>query len=285
MNRYDSLDNLIHKIYKFVSLYSKTSIKDIIVKTPTNNEVILKTNINNISIIILKYIQSLRLKKDIHRQDFITDKIIQYIQRIKPELIDSNLVVADIGGGNGDVISGINNRVNGHKDNFICVETQTDWVEDYPRDNENILYKFWNNNVIDIDDNSCDVVLCMVSLHHMTPETIRNTFEEIKRILKNDGLLLIKEHDTNCRKTQTLIEWEHHLYHILDCAYNNILTNADEYISKSINNFNSKVYWQSILEEHGFKLRHRTNRFLDGEFIENDSRNPTNLYWDLYSKD
>lgn len=284
MSKYDSLDNLIYKIFKFTNEHDRTSIKRFIADTPANNVNKLKSNLSKISNIILKYCQKQPLKRDEHRQDFITCKILNFLNGMRPEIINNDLCIADIGGGNGDVLSLINNLVSGNRDNFICVETATDWVETYSHNNNNIVYKFWDNNVIDIPDDSCDVVMCMVSLHHMDENTVNNTLKEMKRILKKEGLVLIKEHDSDNLNTHKLIDWEHHLYHILDCAYENKSVNPDEYINKLVHNFHSKHFWCRMFQENEFRFVTRTNRFLDGAYVENDPKNPTKLYWDVYSK-
>lgn len=281
MSKFDSTDNLIHKIFKFITTTDKHKIKCIIKDTPLSNRKLLSQNINNISETIVRYTKYINLEKDPNRQEFIVDKICNFINSKTQIELNDQTVIVDIGGGNGNVLSGINSKLGGPKENFICVES-TNWVEQYEFNNDNITYKFWNNNQIDIPDNTCDILLCMVSLHHMTTETIMNTFNEIKRILKPSGLLLIKEHDADPTSIK-LIEWEHHLYHILDCAYNKERTNAIEYLEKCVHNFNSKSFWNSVLvSTYGFKMFIRGNRFLDGPYVENDSKNPTKLYWDVY---
>lgn len=276
--RYDDFDNLIYKIFKFTNAYDRKSIKHIISST---RNVDLATSLSKISNIILKY--SSTLKRDEHRQDFIANKLISYITKANPDLLHKDMMVTDIGGGNGDVISNICEYVKGEPSHFMCVETENEWVESYSHTNTNISYTFWNNKHLDIPDASCDIVLCMVSLHHMTHETIQNALSEIHRILKKDGLLFIKEHNNDSQYTEQIIEWEHHLYHILDCAYNNTAVNPDEYLHKSIHNFQSKTQWNAFLHEAQFDLIDTTNRFLDGP-LQKDAKNPTNLYWCTYQK-
>jgi ubiquinone/menaquinone biosynthesis C-methylase UbiE len=280
--RFDPLDNLIHKIYKFLSNSDKSELKNMIYRTIKNNE-LLESNMNKIYNVILKYVKQLKLKRDENRQDFIVSKIMSFIQSMQPNILNNTLTVADIGGGNGNVLSGINDILKGDKTQFICVETK-DWIEHYKYDNPNITYAFWNNNTIDIADESCDVVFCMVSLHHMSDETIAHSLNEIRRILKKGGLLLMKEHDCNSAKTNEMILWEHHLYHLLDCAYDNRPFDYDNYYNNSIYNFKSKRGWRVLLEEGQFQYKCSKNRFLDGDYVDNDKKNASNLYWDVYEK-
>jgi len=264
-----------------MNMNDKKYIKQLILK---NKPETLNQTLTKISEIVLNYARRLNLKRDENRQDFIVEKMIDYLKNNYPNVLNSDISIVDIGGGNGNVISAINTTVNGNKNNFVCVETKNEWVESYPCDNDNILYKYWNNDVIDIPNDFCDIVLCMVSLHHMHNDTINKAIGEIKRILKPGGILMIKEHDAETIMTYNFIEWEHHLYHILDCAYNNKLVDADEYAKHSINNFNDKSYWQIMLEKtHGFELKDRTNRFLYGPY-QRDHKNTTNLYWEIYEK-
>jgi len=282
-SRFDALDNLIHKILKFMSNYDKSNIELYIRKTIQNNA-LLKTNLTHIYGIIVKYFKVLKLKRDENRQDFIVSKILSFMESFRPGMLSADMKVIDIGGGNGNVLSGMNDVLKGDKSNFVCVESK-DWIEHYNYDNPNVTYVFWDNHTIEVlDDESCDLVLCMVSLHHMSDDTIANVLPEIYRVLKKGGILMIKEHDCNSIQTKNMILWEHHLYHLLDCAYDNRPFDYDTYYENSIYNFNSKMVWQAFMETYHFKYVLSKNRFLDGAYTANDSKNASNLYWDIYTK-
>ena len=268
----DKLDTLINKICRFMTTKAKKQIKGLI---KTNNY-------KQISQLITDDVVFLNIKPDETRQDFITSKILNYLSN--SNVIHENFRIVDIGGGNGNILSGLYKTIKeSTKDNFICVETLTDWNESYAFDNNHLTYKFWDNNTIDIEDKSIDVVMCMVSLHHMNNETLTHVFANISRILKKDGLLMIKEHDCRSREVNELILWEHHLYHMLDCAYNHEMIHLESYLTSNIYNFKPKIDWQILLTTHGMKLIDRKNRFLDGLFVQ-DNKNVTELYWDIYTK-
>lgn len=270
------LDILINKIFRFMSTRDQKYVKDII--NMTKSEVGLKANLEKISRLVLNYSN---LKRDETRQDFIVSKIMNFLDS---QNVNEQSTIVDIGGGNGNVLSGLKLNLGGAKEQYICVETTSDWVESYEFDKTSCTYVFWDNNSIDVPNESCDLVLCMVSLHHMSDEIISNTLCEIYRILKPTGLLMIKEHDTNNTDANVLIHWEHHLYHILDCAYNKEHIQTDSYLKQTIHNFKSKEAWKEIIEYCEFVFYQRTNRFLEETYIENDIKNPSNLYWDIYTK-
>jgi ubiquinone/menaquinone biosynthesis C-methylase UbiE len=244
----------------------------------TKSEIGLKSNLEKISRLVLTYSN---LKKDETRQDFIVSKIMNFIDSY---IMNDQSTIVDIGGGNGNVLSGLKLNLGGAKEQYICVETASDWVESYEFNKTSCTYVFWDNNSIDVPTESCDLVLCMVSLHHMSDEIISKTLREIYRILKPSGLVMIKEHDNNSTDANMLIHWEHHLYHILDCAYNKEHIQTDSYLQQTIHNFKSKESWKEIFEYHEFEFHQRTNRFLEETYIEHDIKNPSNLYWDIYTK-
>lgn len=201
--------------------------------------------------------------------------------------LTNNTRIVDIGGGNGDALHELNtilekNKVKLPKESLVCVETKTDWGEQYAFDHKDISYVFWNNNSFDVKTGTADIIFCMVSLHHMNDKTLKNTLSEINRVLKPGGYLLIKEHDAN---TESLpyIEWEHHLYHILDAGYEHKVINAAEYLQHSIDNFKPKEEWKRLITDEGLTFVDRKDRLLTGEFVS-DADNASNMYWDAYIK-
>ena len=255
-NKYndDNIDYMIGKIFKFANKTEKQYIKSCIM-TPSN----INTRMSQIHNILQNY--NTRINTDEHRQNYIAAKIYNCLNSHYKHLLKDDMCIMDFGGGNGDVLSTLSNTLKStgikiSKKNCICVETKTDWVEEYTFDKTDITYMFWDNNVLSIKDNYVDILLCMVSMHHMTDETIHRVFVEAKRALKPGGLLLLKEHDNNA-ETNNYIEWEHHLYHILDCIKSGNSLKLDTYIKNSHHNFKNKQEWLGIIKSHGFNFKCR----------------------------
>lgn len=280
---------LIQKIFRFLENNEKQLIKTII-NNANNNYIEISSALTQISNIITPIMTAKNINRDEDRQNWIANQILKYITENIDIMPTNDLKIIDIGGGNGNVLREINStlktkyNVETMPNNFICVETQSDWVENYEFDNESIKYCFWDNNSIPIESNTADIVLCMVSLHHMSNETIQATLSEINRILKPGGYILMKEHDASSRTVTRFIEWEHYLYHILDKGYTRNFINPDEYISQNIDNFKSKNTWQRLFEENNFKYIESISRGLEKDKPIYDSNNVTNLYWDIYRK-
>ena len=279
---YDNkLYDLINKIFRPLSSADKWHIKSLIDQSKN-----IKQTLETISEIVTNEFIRMKCVTDENRQEFIATKILKFIrQNNKKTMITDKTRIIDMGGGNGNVLQQMNSMLGftEQKDNFICVETKTDWVETYDYNNKNITYMFWDNDSLQIEDNSVDTILCMVSLHHMTDSTIETTLKEINRILKPGGMLLVKEHDFN-EISKKFIVLEHYLYHIMDSAYQYKVIEPDAYFENCIDNFKSIREWRRLIENiGGLNWKTTTNRFLDGPFV-NDSKNASNLYWEVYTK-
>lgn len=298
----NKMDILIHKIFRFLTNKEKKYIRRKIICLQDEKETIASSkgeDHNNLNEMMSDFIDDLSYfindkinEKEIvpndNRQKFITEKIFDYLILNNDIKNMKTSTIIDIGGGNGNVLSKLKNKIeiqnNSQDMNFICLETETDWFEKYNYDNHNIIYKFWDNHRFPIEDKSVDIVFCMVALHHMNDETLNNVFNETYRILKDGGYFIIKEHDANS-ESLPYVEWEHHLYHVLDCGYNDQLVDTKTYFNQIITNYNfkEKEEWEKMITSSNFQLKSRLNRFLDKPFKKED-KNPSNLYWDIYFK-
>jgi ubiquinone/menaquinone biosynthesis C-methylase UbiE len=213
------------------------------------------------------------------KADFVAENLARFLQKGRGVGADTRFV--DVGGGNGDVLAALQRRLGGPPENYVCVETRTDWVDaPYPFSHSNITYCFWDNQAMpDLPDESADVVLCMVALHHMPRSVQRAAVGEMARVLRPGGRWLVKEHDASDARTLDFIEWEHHLYHIMDCVRHGVPLRAEEYLARSVHVFLPKEAWARLFREHGLaKEGAYHNRFLDGTWAW-DARNRSNLFW------
>jgi SAM-dependent methyltransferase len=213
------------------------------------------------------------------------DKPPDYISRIIARKTGANehRTYVDIGGGNGNVLSYIRANVVGdaisQKENYVCVESGANWAEPYPFDRDNIKYLFWDNRVINLRSGFAHVILCMVSLHHMNDTTIHNVLLEMKRILCNGGVILMKEHDCNSSDVVRYTEMEHHLYHVRTRSMEGKPLDVDSYLKTCVFNFKSKAEWLRLFMNAGFVLRTWKNRVLGSDSLPNS----TQLFWGIFS--
>ena len=213
------------------------------------------------------------------------EKPPDYISRIIAKKTNANeqRTYVDIGGGNGNVLSHIRGKIVGDagtiRDNYVCVESATNWAEPYAFDRDNIKYVFWDNNSIQVADGFAHVILCMVSLHHMDDRTIVCALREMRRILCRGGVILLKEHDCSSTEVKWLIEMEHHLYHVRTQSMLGKSLHAKEYLASCVFNFKSRVEWLRLFMQAGFLLRGWKNRVLGSYPLPNASQ----LFWGVFS--
>ena len=272
---------LIKKMFKFLrdnSEYGKIyrQIYKIIIKTKIENEQIINSMLK-----INQILESNHITKNIKNdKQWVADNIINILKSYD---INNNSQIIDIGGGEGYMLSSIHTSFEIDKNNLYCVEQLDEWAEKYDFNKyDNFNYIFWDNKYINIPDNSVDVALIMVTLHHMTDDTLKNLMENLKRIMKNNGLIIIKEHDCINDNIVNIINWEHHLYHIL-MSSNDMISydQLDKYLKNFINNYKSKKNYDKMFENNGFIIVDEYNRSFE-KTIERERNNISRLYWKTY---
>jgi ubiquinone/menaquinone biosynthesis C-methylase UbiE len=269
------ITQLLNKLFKCKYNKNLNKIKNQIINT--------KETIDDLIYSIL-YIDNLikPLKTYISNKNniWISNQLINILTKYN---YTSDINIVDIGGGEGNIIKYISKFYNIPNKNLYIVEQQNDWSEkyDYNFINE-INYIFWDNIYINIESNSVDIILIMVSLHHMLDTTIDNLMQNINRILKHNGLVIIKEHDCISSEDKIIINWEHHLYHILMSKDLNE-ENIQKYINHSIFNYKSMKEYNNIFTKYNFNNILYLNRSFNQSIYE-DITNSTNLYWALYNK-
>ena len=102
------------------------------------------------------------------------------------------------------------------------------------------------DNKLPYEDNTFDVISILHTLHHI--EDRNNMLNEIKRVLRPDGVLIVREHDIKTELEKKLVDVEHFLY---------MLSIKSRFNLSSIENYESfymtRKETQNILDEKGFE--------------------------------
>jgi len=97
-----------------------------------------------------------------------------------------------------------------------------------------------------ISDNSIDLVICTIGLHHVPPEKLRDFIASIYRILKPGGIFILREHDAHNHELHALAYAAHSLFNAI-IPQEELATEINE-----VRNFNPLSYWKQLLSSHGF---------------------------------
>lgn len=270
------INQLLNKLLK--NEYNKhlNKIKNLILSTDNNLAE------NNSLIQVILSIDKLIIENKTYTSNknhyWISGQLIKVLQNFN---YTSDIKIVDIGGGEGNILNYFNKLYDVPLGNLYIVEQVEDWSEKYVYQN-NMNYIFWDNLYINIESDSIDIILIMVSLHHMNDTTIDNLMLNIQRILKKGGIIIIKEH--NCKNTddRIVINWEHHLYHLL-MSKNINEENIKEYLDRSITNYKSMEEYTNIFRKYNFKHIISLNRSFN-QYTNEEISNSTNLYWAIYKK-
>jgi uncharacterized membrane protein YhaH (DUF805 family)/SAM-dependent methyltransferase len=97
-----------------------------------------------------------------------------------------------------------------------------------------------------ITDESVDLVTCHIGLHHCPPHLLDGYLKSMKRILRKDGLFIIRDHDVRTAKMATFISLVHTVFNLgLKVPWE---TDASEFKS-----FKSIEEWSRIISSYGLK--------------------------------
>lgn len=277
--------NVIRKLIKPTTVTSdhkqlQQTIYDVIM----NDELDITEKIHEVNELLIDYKRPLR--RD--RQDFIFNKIMNIFDTyitFEKECEPSNFNILDIGGGNGYILKRFGKQYDLLPENLICLENSNFETEfRYNFDTSGIEYCF---DPIHIEESPImfNIIICMVSLHHMKDEYIEKTIVPlIKRKLKTNGILIIKEHDAYSDDIVECVHWEHHLYSILDT---NNKSDPDKYLNNYVGNYKSKEVISSMFTTNGFRVLKTFNNIFEpmpNDFSGNANKAPTKLYWQVFTK-
>ena len=155
----------------------------------------------------------------------------------------------DIGCGNCKLTENLGTKLGLKNSNIYGVDLasfaeQNDW------DRKNLKINFEvikENKKLPFKDNKFSVISLFMVLHHV--KNLDLMFRELYRILKKDGIIIIREHDAYSYADKMLCDIEHILY-------SNVYTNK-KYNKKFIKTYYGKYFswleWEYLFDKYGFK--------------------------------
>jgi ubiquinone/menaquinone biosynthesis C-methylase UbiE len=272
--------NRLFKIFN--KICNNEILSDILVEIAMSTKYSKKGKIIRMSQEYHQYMEDNLIPLRVINRQYTCNILSQYIHSyyFKTVANMSNLRILDVGGGNGDVLVNIGANLNIPKSHLFCLEPNGGWDYQYTN-TDKVSYVFWNNKIIPniVKNASIDVVIIMVTLHHMKEHERNALFTNLHRVTKPGSLLILKEHDAQDRSDILSIEWEHILFSIIRTNVTT-LENITE-IMNYYEDYRSEDYWDKYICSCGYVgvLSEIIRR------IPNKNRyNLDNIYWKVYVK-
>lgn len=166
----------------------------------------------------------------------------------------------DIGVGDGSITSAIQRHYDLPKDKVFGTDIVT------PREEPSFTFNLVDGSDLPFNDNSFDLITANMVLHHV--DDLDGLLQEIRRVLRPNGYLVISEHDilSNMNSEDisglTSEEWREYVSSFLDIVhllYEVILsdpqeTEPQEFEESFRRNYLSSEEWKNLLESAGFSL-------------------------------
>lgn len=166
--------------------------------------------------------------------------------------------ILDIGAGNGEITSMMKNHYKLPYQNVFAIDQKLPHTI-------NVTSLTYVDGGIPLPDNSIDLIIMLVVLHHIPPDQRPNILAEIYRVLSPDGLLIIREHDdVKTVDYQIFIEILHIFWYIVSKE-----TDDPLYLM-------SRTETQDLLKSHQLIPIHY--------YTYDKTHNPQHLYYEIYLK-
>jgi ubiquinone/menaquinone biosynthesis C-methylase UbiE len=180
----------------------------------------------------------------------------------------------DLGGWDGTITEEVGKYMRLSKKDIINADVD-DWVNqiDENERNTNITFVPINNTgKLPFETSTFSLITAFQVFHHI--EEIDDRLSELSRIIKKDGLLVIREHDADSDCTSMLADIEHSMYEMVLKENPSV-----EYLNTYKAYYKPMHTWNDILEYYGF------------EYIKNakyntrmNMWNPSRTYYAMYRK-
>lgn len=121
------------------------------------------------------------------------------------------------------------------------------WSENFKNNNKNLIFKnIKENKKIPFNDKFFNIIIISMVLHHV--KNIDFVLKEIYRLLNDNAILIIREHDAVNIQDHCLIELQHYIY-MYTTYKNKIYKENKNYYS----NYKSIKEWKELIKKYKFK--------------------------------
>jgi len=227
--------DFIYSLLKYYGKYNKSDIERLYIEND------IKQTIYNLRKEQKKY----KLVKDAYSYPKNKKRAIEKLKILYP-FIKGSKNILDFGGGSCDISFVIGKTLKLDKKDILCSDLEKfgniKWEH-----NPNITF-IPSNKLSIIPDNSIDTIFAFYVFHHIPNKVLKNIVNELYRILKPNGLLIIQEHNSPNKQFAEKLDLQHIIYDVVLSQE----TTYDKFMKTYISNYKSIEQWNKVLKK--FKL-------------------------------
>jgi SAM-dependent methyltransferase len=123
-------------------------------------------------------------------------------------------------------------------------------IKPYKDEYANITFTAYDGIKLPFSDDSFDLITCLMTLHHIPKDNLEPLLKEISRVMKHDGIIILREHDIGQRQ----VELKHHVLDIMHDFYDYVWSNklGQWVIDFEKTNYKTSIEWSELLLRYGF---------------------------------
>ncbi len=198
-NRYSNNTKIL-----FIKILSNMIDKDTIFKilTENNND---ETILNNLRKLIKPY--------DVYNEKHNIKKANQRWYNIKNFIKIKVNSILDYGGNIGDTVYAFGKILNLSKENINVVDIN-EWAGFKWEPRKDITFTHFDN-IKNIKDKSIDLITIFHTLHHIKKKRYNYILENLHRILSDNGVIVLYEHNNENPNIKNIVDLEHCIYDVV----------------------------------------------------------------------
>jgi SAM-dependent methyltransferase len=143
---------------------------------------------------------------------------------------------------------------------------------------DDITFTEYDGKFLPYSDDSFDLITCLMVLHHIPEENLNTLMSEINRVMKPNGVIILREHDVNKDIERNALDIMHHFYDYVWSGDHWADESNDDTTIQWQTNYKSNIEWTEIFISHGFVSNTPASVF------HNDKINPFMSYMCSYRK-
>jgi SAM-dependent methyltransferase len=113
----------------------------------------------------------------------------------------------------------------------------------------NITFSQYDGRILPYSNKSFDLITCLMVLHHIPDNNLNILMSEINRVMKPNGVVIIREHDVSKDVERTSLDVMHHFY---DYVWSNDNKTMKPGETNWVTNYKSNTEWSEIFLANGF---------------------------------